>query len=91
MTPEERVEQVRMVLAEAGYPDAEVRWADWSAAISDEVPPHVQWRAFVLTHDRWDIDCWPCWSTGTECEDGEDEPEQCGHDPLTSPWPEVVR
>lgn len=81
-----------MLLAEAGYTDpALVEWDGHKVLIATTVPDPVCWRAFVLD-DPTETDCWPCWSEGTDGIDwGEPERGQCGHDPMASPWPEVVR
>lgn len=84
---EERVERVRMAFAEAGYPDVQV-WASWGDTVASDysAPPEVRWRGVVIGLSG-DCECWPCWiqwENGTGCPD-------CDHDPLTSPWPEVVR
>lgn len=88
LTPEERCERVRMALAEAGYPDVEVAVDRYGVLEMpmDAAPDDVRWRAFVLA-DPHGTECWPCWSAW---ESGTGYPN-CDHDPLTSPWPEVVR
>lgn len=90
LSPEERCERVRMALAEAGYPDASVWWDDEFPATNPgsvrcrnaiPIPLEVTWRAFAIAAP--DVtSCWPCWDARDPL---------CTHDPLTSPWPEVVR
>jgi hypothetical protein len=91
LSPEERVERVRMLLAEeipALDPD-DVWWGnDGAPNVERSLPPIPVWRAYALAGEE--VACWPCWSeeyvdrvTGASTD--------CDHDPLTSPWPEVVR
>lgn len=89
LTPEERVARVRMALAEAGWPDTHVRFADDKVWVrgqlfgaADGCPDDVMWRALVVAGEP--AACWPCWI-------GRSDSSDCTHDPLTSPWPEVVR
>lgn len=88
LSPEERVERVRMALAEAGCPDAPVRW-EWGqvAGSFPPIPKALFWRAKVVAGEQ--TRCWTCFDSLPF------SPEAslagCGHDPLTSPWPEVVR
>lgn len=61
------VERVRMALAEAGYPDAEVRSdTDGGAAVmlsgEHAVPDEVCWRAHVVAQSVPDVPCWTCWT-----------------------------
>lgn len=80
-----------MALAEAGYPDQRVQW--WPDDLHDDgqlsnaprVPDEVWWRALAVG-DPCGLACWQCWSEGTPAAEA-----ACDHDPLTSPWPEVVR
>ena len=81
-----------MALAEAGYPDVRVIWWDlpeingWTgpAVAASSAPLEVRWRAFAVADTA--PACWPCYSR-PEFVDAND----CTHNPLTSPWPEVVR
>ena len=90
MTPEERVERVKMALAEAGYPDA----SPWIVAEVDDrvhsfitdTPMDVWWRALAVSGEV--ETCWPCWSADPVWRG---QVIDCDHDPFTSPWPEVVR
>lgn len=86
-----------MALAEAGYTDAGLEWRSdpvysgvafhctlacgpsCDPALS--VPCDIGWRALVLA-DGYSI-CWPCHSRHDDYLASDD----CGHDPLTSPWP----
>ena len=86
LTPEQRCERVRRCLAEAGYPDAEVWNEDgFVATWQDEVPTAVSWRAWFVAGVQ--TRCWPC---AERWPDAPDMTEPCTHDPLTSPWPDVV-
>lgn len=98
MTPEEEVAAVRAALAEAGYPDA-VAWPSDHPVYGPTVgvtmvegpggtnPPwEVVWRALAVAVPHRLLMCWGCWSASTQL-----TPEDCDHDPLTSPWPPVVR
>ena len=82
VTPDERCERVRMALAEAGYPDAEVSYLNSSdqVKVSLSVPHAVAWRAWAVTGET--RMCWPCWI-------GRKTLADCDHDPQTSPWPEL--
>lgn len=87
LSPEERCERVRMALAEVGLgrvpvyprPDGLVGVTRPRGVSKESV-----WRAGAITGSGQR--CWPCYR---------DDPEAlrplCTHDPLTSPWPEVVR
>ena len=87
MTDQERCERVRMALAEAGYPNVDVDARSGVMGMpKNAAPDAVRWRAFVLA-DPDGTECWPCWSAW---ETGTGEPV-CDHDPMTQPWPEVVR
>lgn len=94
LTPEERVRRVKAALAEAGYPDAEVWWGSsrvWTGPVCDvsDAPQSPWWRALAVSGHA-PLPCWPCFISDEywEC----DDPKAfCDHDPLTSPWPEVVR
>lgn len=90
LTPEERVRRVKAALAEAGWPTDGVVVAVGRRGLP---VPHVRlgsaprpavWRAFFLADPTAPRRCWPCWRDRVD-------PEGCDHDPLTSPWPEVVR
>lgn len=84
MTPEERVRRVKAALAEAGYPDAPV-WIEQDRIHfeSGVIPRAVAWRAAAVVGDTHK--CWPCFDADPHAQ------IDCPHDPLTSPWPEVVR
>lgn len=87
LDPEERVRRVKAALAEAGWPDTKVSWSESddspSVLLSGEfgVPDPVFWRGMAICDEM--LCCWPCWQSWN--------PEDCTHDPLTSPWPEVIR
>jgi len=71
-----------MALAEAGYPDVDVDCVDGRLGVPGIIPAEVTWRAWAVTGEA--LMCWPCWSS-------EATPDDCTHDPLTSPWPGVIR
>lgn len=85
-----------MALAEAGYPDAEVRWNDEhdvpftivGPGLATDPPLGVAWRASLVAGE--DTPCWPCAQEWRNRRNDGNESD-CDHDPLTSPWPEVVR
>lgn len=94
LSPEERVERVRMALAEAGWPDVDAEWVedprytgvaiDVEAVTLRGLPSDVHWRAIAIAGGS--AVCWPCWAEADATGDfrilG-----RCPHDPLTSPWP----
>jgi len=96
VTPEERCERVRMALAEAGYPDAEVHWNAEAGVpftfvgpgFTTDPPLAVAWRASLVVGE--DAPCWPCAQLWRNRRNDGNESD-CDHDPWTSPWPEVVR
>ena len=84
LSPEERVERVRMALAEAGYP-VELFTDDLGTYPSSRIPPEAAWRAVatVAVSGRGNVaTCWPCYD-----ETGQPKCEHAPVDPLTSPWP----
>lgn len=88
MTPEERCERVRMALAEAGWTEDGATFWDglgvnvWTeAGPAPWVPVEAAWRACAVVGEP--IACWPCYDARPA--------RTCDHDPMTSPWPEVVR
>lgn len=91
-TPEAEVVALRAALAEAGYPDAIVYVGPENGeptirhAFDDQVlvPMSVAWRAFAVVCPARLVACWACF-------ENPDIVGPCEHDPLTSPWPEVVR
>lgn len=83
LSPEQRVERVKMALAEAGYPDAEVWVYNNRIHLIGWMPKSVAWRASAVAGDVHK--CWPCFDADP-C-----ATVDCPHDPLTSEWPEVVR
>lgn len=76
-------EKLRMLLAEAGYPNATIReYDDMGPAVDltpgdpGSVPDLVVWRAFRLiteSEGRSDHPCFDCWMMGygDECADGD--------------------
>lgn len=92
LTPEDRVRRVGAALAEAGYPQAAVAWnTEYQEVVAPGmyglVPTSVWWRAKAISDvvNR----CWACFSQAPTLPQIDVGP--CTHDPLTSPWPEVVR
>lgn len=88
LAPEERARRVKAALAEAGYPNDKpfvYEEPDGSriVRITGDAPPETRWRAWALAGEP-DLICWQCYIGGVVWPD-------CAHDPLTSPWPEVVR
>lgn len=90
LTTEERVRRTRLALAE----ELPVEVLEVAVYASKEgpryvrglIPPALIWRSAMVTTREAVVKCWPCWDQrSTLIED------PCGHDPLTSPWPEVVR
>lgn len=84
---EARKDRVRKALAEAGYPDARVRWDERRGGCVSVVthlngvslvPEAATFRAFAICGEPG-LACWPCWVADTK--------ETCDHDPMTSPWP----
>lgn len=75
LSPEEQMRRVKAALAEAGYPNAAVRWdVDYenggSPAVrigfekdDGEVPEEVCWKAFIVAGLE-DVPCFECWSMG---------------------------
>ena len=56
---EQRLERMRMALAEAGYPDAVVWWGiEGCVVVSRAVPPDVIWRACVVCNET--VHCLDC-------------------------------
>lgn len=67
---DERVERVRMALAEAGHPEAQVEWDDDEDSVMvvhrkglhdlEWTPPHeVTWRAYrICGETQVCLDCW---------------------------------
>ena len=97
VTPAERCERVRAALAEAGCvePAAIVSWHDgYEMVMVDhdiEIPISVVWRAWAVGDHEHTV-CWPCYSAALDDDGVQPESEiDCDHDPLTSPWPPVVR
>lgn len=88
LTPEERVRRVKAALAEAGHPDAVVMPSvePPGVLIGSYEPLEVQWRAAALAGAV--TRCWPCYRAHPIYSQSR---PPCDHDPLTSPWPEVVR
>lgn len=72
MTGEAMAERVRMVLAEAGYPDAGVFLksrpdapSPWPAIQGGSCPPEVSYKAFTVAGVwRRGQPCYPCWLDG---------------------------
>jgi hypothetical protein len=66
-------ERVRMALAEAGYPHAEIFGSDHDPVVTmsgpNGAPDHIVWRAFRLAFAD-DGPCFNCWRDGFTCEDG---------------------
>ena len=67
-TADERVDFMRMALAEVGYPDALVRrlrdpmsGEDGVAVWSGTIPLDVVWRAFRLIDFERRLSCFECW------------------------------
>ena len=79
---EVEVARIKMLLAEAGYPDADVQAThDGHAEVNltegapGAVPERACWQAFHVL-DPIGTPCWPCWDDGTG-------PEECarqGHE-----------
>lgn len=93
LTPEERVRRVKAALAEAGYPNVAVAWSEEheevvAPGMYGAVPTAVWWRAKAIADAV--TRCWACFSPEPWIPRAL-APEPCTHDPLTSPWPEVVR
>jgi hypothetical protein len=86
-TPEERVERVRMALAEMGYIGVVVGYDEVRGLelYEHEVPREVGWRAFAVAGEPG-LACWPCWLSRPFGHPA----ENCEHDPMSSPWPDVV-
>lgn len=88
---EQRCERVLAALAEVLPSDLlpeSVRVDDedvirWNPQV---VTPAMAWRAAMIADPTEVRACWPCWEA-----DFWTARERCTHDPLTSPWPEVVR
>lgn len=86
LTYEEKMRRVRMALAEAGWPNANVRIAlnamridvDCSVHIGHPIDPTIEavWTAFLVSKVR--IACWPCTAAR----------QDCSHDPHTQPKPD---
>lgn len=73
-------ERVRMALAEAGYPNAEVNGTDTDPSVvltgDRGVPGEVCWRAFKVA-DFPCTPCWDCWQMGEADPDHFDCQCQC--------------
>lgn len=88
MTNSQRVERLRMALAEAGYPDAEVSWDDAEDEVMVmrhrpylgdgmfgewDLPADVVWRAYVICGET--SLCLGCWR------DRSHQEPTCDHQP----------
>lgn len=64
-------ERVRMALAEAGYPDADVHGPDDEPAVAlsgpNGVPDEACWKAFAVARCEFQP-CFKCWMAGREDE-----------------------
>lgn len=71
VTPEQKVERVKMALTEAGFPDATVRLVCVGRAsvrvigrASTGLTPRIVWRAFTVA--GCNVPCWECFRVHAE-------------------------